>query len=135
MLFITSFVGSLVGFSICYYLMSNKAKHLPHPIRMRMCMGNSMALSFLFAMFVETVTGNKWVSVLVSLMAVSLTLYFSIEPGHSLEMIEALLWVIMGVAMGVMLMGMVSVGAIWILQLGTIAIEVFLWFIVKGKFG
>ncbi len=135
MLFITSLVGSLIGFSVCYRLMSKRAERIPHSIRMKMCMGNSMALSFLFTMFVETTTGSKWVSVLISLIVIGITLYFIFGPRHSLDMMEAILSVIMGTAMGVMLLGMMSLGAIWILQLGTLGVEMFLWWILQRKRG
>ena len=128
-------MGSLNGFLVCYGLMSKRAERIPHSIRMKMCMGNSMALSFLFTMFVETTTNNKWLSVLVSLIVISITLYFIFGPRHSLDMMEAILSVIMGTAMGVMLLGMMNVGAIWILQLGTLGVEMFLWWILQRKRG
>ncbi len=115
--------------------MSKQAERIPHSIRMKMCMGNSMALSFLFTMFVETTTGSKWVSVLISLIVIGITLYFLFGPRHSLDMMEAILSVIMGTAMGVMLLGMMSLGAIWILQLGTLGVEMFLWWILQRKRG
>ena len=128
-------MGSLIGFSVCYGLMSQRAERIPHPMRMKMCMGNSMALSFPFTMFVETTTGSKWVSVLISLIVIITTLYFIFGPRHSLDMMEAILSVIMGTAMGVMLLGMMSVGVIWILQLGTLGVEMALLGILLRKRG
>lgn len=98
-------------------------------------MGNSMALSFIFAMLVATTTSSKLLGVLISLIAVSLTTYFIFGLRHSLDMMEAMLSAIMGAAMGVMLLGMMSLGAIWILQLGILGVEIFFLLILQGKLG
>lgn len=98
-------------------------------------MGNSMALSFIFAMLVETTTSSKVLGVLISLIAVSLTTYVIFGLRHSLDMMETMLSAIMGAGMGVMLLGMMSVGAIWILQLGILGVEIFVLLILQGKLG
>lgn len=133
MLLITSLLGSLVGFFVCHRLINAKVQRIPTHIQMRLCMGNSMALAFIFAMLIEIATGSKFLGATVSLVAISISIYLTYGPNKALDIIESVLSAIMGVAMGVMLLGMMSATTVWVLQLGILGVEILFLLVIQGK--
>ncbi len=133
LLLVTSFVGTLIGVIVFYQLMSQTIEHIPLDVKMRVCMGNSMAFSFVFSMFAEIVTGSKLVGVCSSLVVNVLATYLIAGPSMLLDITEATLSASMGSAMGIMLLGMIGELTVWIIQVLILSVETLLLVIVTRR--
>jgi hypothetical protein len=129
LLLITSFVGSILGFLVCYQTLVN-LHQVSRPIRMRVCMLNSMSLAFIFAMFIELPTGSKSLAVIVPVATVCLPIIFMMKPLSVLDIVESGIANLMSVSMSVMLIGMVTPDVIWVIQCILVLTELLLYLAV-----
>jgi hypothetical protein len=129
LLLITSFIGSILGFLVCYQTLV-KMHHLSSSIRMRVCMLNSMSLAFIFAMFIELTTGSKSLAVIVPVVTVCLPMIFMMKPFSVLDIVESGIANLMSVSMSVMLVGMVTPDVIWVIQCIFVLTELLLYLAV-----
>jgi hypothetical protein len=125
-LLITSFLGSIIGFLVCYRTIA-KLHHVADPIRMRVCMLNSMALAFIFAMLIELTTGSKPLAVILPLLTVCIPLLFLMKPLNVLDVVESVIASLMSTSMSVMLIGMVDTPVVWLIQCCLLGIEIVLY--------
>lgn len=132
LLLITSFVGSIIGFYVCYQTVV-KMHYVSNLIRMRVCMLNSMSLAFIFAMLIELTTGSKSLAVVIPVVTVCLPIVFMMKPFNVLDMVEACIANLMSVSMSVMLVGMVDHSVIWAIQCILVLIEIMLYLALLRK--
>lgn len=132
MLLITSFLGSVIGFFVCYQTVA-KMQHMNNPIRMRVCMLNSMSLAFIFAMLIELTTGSKSLAVIIPVVTVCLPMVLMMKPFNVLDMVESCIANLMSVSMSVMLIGMVDHSVIWVIQCVLVLVEIMLYMVVLRK--
>ncbi|UOF92305.1 hypothetical protein LSG31_09140 [Fodinisporobacter ferrooxydans] len=91
-----------------------------------------MALSFSFAMLVELTTGSKTVGAIITLVTIGIASIWITQRMEMLDMVEVILSVVMGVAMGIMFIGMLSDLTILVIQIGLLATE-FLFLVICNK--
>jgi hypothetical protein len=132
MLLLTSFVGSVLGFIVCYRTIIS-SHHLTDAVRMRICMLNSMSLAFLFAMVVELTTGSKPMALVLPLVTVCVPLVVLMKPLNVLDIVESVIASLMSTSMSVMLIGMVDNQVIWLIQFCLLAVEILLYLSVVRK--
>ncbi|MFD1674778.1 hypothetical protein [Alicyclobacillus fodiniaquatilis] len=133
LLAITSFIGSLVGFYVCYRTLIT-LEQVAETARMRICMMNTMALAFIFAMFVELATGSKSLAVLVPFISVCVPMVWGMKEFGILEIGEIGITSLMSISMSVMLLGMVNNRVVWLIQMCLLLVEMLLFFAVTNVF-
>lgn len=132
MLFMTSLLGTIVGLLVFYQLLSEMIDHIGLELKIRLVMGNSMAFAFTLSMFLNMVTGSKWISVSVTLIVISIAAYLLYKPNKLIDMIEVVLSAIMSAAMGVMLFGMVNMVAVFMIQVALLVVECLMLLMASG---
>lgn len=132
MLLLTSFIGSLVGFYICYQTFI-KLKKINETISMRICMINNMSLSFIFAMFIELTTDSKSLAVILPTITSCIPFVWKESSFKVLDIAEIIITSLMSVAMSVMLIGMTDNKVIWLIQLFLLIIEILLYLSITKK--
>jgi hypothetical protein len=132
LLLVTSLIGSLIGFLVCYGTIV-QSHHVATSIRTRVCMVNSMALAFIFAMLIELTTGSKSLAIIVPLITVCLPIVLMVKPFSVLDAIESCMATLMSVSMSVMLIDMVNPTVIWLIQCILVLIEALLYLSILRK--
>ena len=125
MLIITSLLGSIIGFYVCFQMLTH-AHRFKNPIRI--CMVNSMSLAFVFSMLVELTTGSKSLGIIVPMIFVCLPVVAMMRPFQVLDFVESAIANLMSVSMSVMLINMVAEQVIWVVQCTLVMIETLLLF-------
>jgi hypothetical protein len=125
LLLATSAIGSLIGFYVCFQLVS-QSRLLVNP--MRSCMQSSMSLALVFAMFVELTTGSKTLAIIVPMLVVCVPIVLMMKPLTMPDLVDSIIANLMSVSMSVMLIGMVSQEVVLVIQSFLIVIELLLLF-------
>lgn len=132
MLLLTSFIGSVIGFLVCYKTIASMS-HLKSTVQMRICMINSMSLAFIFAMLIELTTDSKSFAIIVPVVTVCLPMVFMMKTFTVLDVIESCTVTLMSTSMSIMLIGMVDPGVIWVIQVFLVAIEGMLYAAIQRR--
>ena len=132
MLVITSLIGSILGFMVCYRAVAT-INHGNHVRGMRICMLNSMSLAFVFAMFVELTTGSSTLSIIIALATVCLPVLLMMKTVSALDVVESVISNLMSASMSVMLIGMVNPLVSWIVACILVVIEVMLLLALRNE--
>ncbi len=131
MLLLVSFIGSIIGFFVCYQIFV-KLQITKNRLAMRICMINSMSLAFIFAMFIELSTGSKGLSVIIPVVSICLPIFW-LTRFNIIDTIEACTATLMSVSMSAMLIGMADAYVVLTIQSILVSIEVILGFTVSSK--
>jgi hypothetical protein len=133
MLLVISFIGSVIGFYVCYRTLIKLKNINDENIRMRICMINSMSLAFIFAMLVELATGSKSLAVILPMISVCTPVLWTIRQLNVVDIMEVSIASLMSVSMSVMLIGMIDNQVILVIQSCLLSIEALLYIAVTRK--